>query len=264
MGHIENIVQTQIETLIKNKPLIIKYRKVNDWKDCTMENGVLSQKVSAIATRKISFKNKNTQRNFAIVSHLLADIYGMISRNVICTKRELYYRNVQFLKNQASVNRALDSICSLLNVQVWELGILSTSKGLIAGDITITLEENEVINCIGTKCVPQNPSTIKSVKSEAEYVLVVEKDTVFSRLVNDNFFGRSLKKCILVTAKGYPDINTRVLLKKIVEKLNIPVYIIVDADPYGIEIMCTYKFGSLELVEKSEQLALSTAVEWIG
>lgn len=45
-------------------------------------------------------------------------------------------------------------------------------------------------------------------------------------------------------AKGYPDSNTRLLIRKIWDQLHIPILCLVDADPHGIEIMCTYRFGS--------------------
>lgn len=228
-----------------------------------MENDVLSQRVTAVSVKSLSFTNKNTERTFTIVTHLLSEVYKMLCRNTSCTKRELYYRDVEFLRNQTSVNKAIEAVCVMLNVLPWELGILSTSKGLIAGDIVITTED-EVINCAKTCSVPQNPSAIKSIQSDAEYILVVEKDTVFTRLIEENFLEKIGTKCVLVTAKGYPDVNTRVLLKKIASELHKPIYILVDADPYGFEIMCTYKFGSLEMVSNSEQLALANSMEWIG
>lgn len=46
-------------------------------------------------------------------------------------------------------------------------------------------------------------------------------------------------------AKGYLDISTRLFVKKLWQILKIPVFAFVDADPCGIEIMLTYRFGSL-------------------
>lgn len=49
----------------------------------------------------------------------------------------------------------------------------------------------------------------------------------------------------LLQAKGYPDVSTRLLLKKISDWTHVPIYGLMDADPHGIEIFCVYKFGSL-------------------
>lgn len=263
MAQIEGIIETLIKSLTLQKPLVIKISKIKDWKDCTMINDVLSQRQTSIGIKKLSFTNKNSERTFTVTANLLCEIYKMLCRNTTCTKRELYYNDVELMKCQNSVNKAIDDICMLLNVQPWELGVLSSSKGLIAGDLVITTDENEIIDCENVCSVPQNPSCIINLSSNAEYVLVVEKDTVFTRLINENVFSKTPGKFILITGKGYPDVNTRVLLKKIVTILKLPVYLIADADPHGIEIMCTYKFGSLHMVYNCEQLAIPT-IEWIG
>lgn len=53
------------------------------------------------------------------------------------------------------------------------------------------------------------------------------------------------------------------LLKKIKLMIQIPIYILVDADPHGIEIMCTYKYGSLAMSHNSENLAVPSMI-WLG
>lgn len=44
--------------------------------------------------------------------------------------------------------------------------------------------------------------------------------------------------------KGYPDINTRLFVKQLSCKLKIQILALVDANPFGIEIMCVYRYGS--------------------
>lgn len=50
-------------------------------------------------------------------------------------------------QKQENVNEALKTICCLLDATPWELGVLSTSKGLIAGPLQIHLPDNVVIDC---------------------------------------------------------------------------------------------------------------------
>lgn len=52
-------------------------------------------------------------------------------------------------------------------------------------------------------------------------------------------------------------------MKRLIDVLKIPAYILVDADPYGIEIMFTYCFGSLALSHEVEYLA-APSIKWIG
>ena len=39
--------------------------------------------------------------------------------------------------------------------------------------------------------------------------------------------------CIIITAKGQPDVATRLFLRKVKTTLNLPVLGLVDSDPYG-------------------------------
>jgi meiotic recombination protein SPO11 len=41
-----------------------------------------------------------------------------------------------------------------------------------------------------------------------------------------------------------PDICTRQLANIIWKKFNLPSYCLIDANPYGIQIMIVYKYGS--------------------
>lgn len=46
------------------------------------------------------------------------------------------------------MNAAIADVCCLLDASPWELGIMSSSKGLIAGPLTIKLADNSVIDCV--------------------------------------------------------------------------------------------------------------------
>jgi len=61
------------------------------------------------------------------------------------------------------------------------------------------------------------------------------------RLSEDRFYKRF--PCIIITAKGQPDVATRLFLKKLKTELNIPVLALVDSDPYGLKILSVYMSG---------------------
>uniref|UniRef100_A0A453LT53 Topoisomerase 6 subunit A/Spo11 TOPRIM domain-containing protein n=2 Tax=Aegilops tauschii subsp. strangulata TaxID=200361 RepID=A0A453LT53_AEGTS len=50
---------------------------------------------------------------------------------------------------------------------------------------------------------------------------------------------------LFTQGRGYPDIPTRRFLRYLVEQLHLPAYCLVDSDPYGFDILATYKFGSM-------------------
>ncbi|XP_038974942.1 meiotic recombination protein SPO11-1 isoform X7 [Phoenix dactylifera] len=104
-----------------------------------------------------------------------------------------------------------------------------------------------------------HPSVFLDIASVAKYVLVVEKETVFQRLANDQFCERN--HCIVITGRGYPDVPTRRFLRHLVEQLHLPVYCLVDSDPYGFDILTTYRFGSMLLLLKSHLFSKQMAYD---
>lgn len=82
------------------------------------------------------------------VSRALFRIFIKISEfeeNVFC--RELYYRDIKITQRQENVNEAIKIICCLLDVTPWELGVMSTSKGILAGSVQIRMPNDNVIDC---------------------------------------------------------------------------------------------------------------------
>ncbi|KAL9694836.1 hypothetical protein quinque_014121 [Culex quinquefasciatus] len=179
--------------------------------------------------------------------------------------RELYYRDPQLTHSQRTVDKGLQDVCFLLEANLWELNVFSSSKGLVAGPLKFRSKHQEMVDChnsLGT-LIPADVLGLMEISVDAEMVLIVEKDTVFRRLLEDRILDRMSRKLLLVTSKGYPDVGTRLLLQKIWTTYRIPMFALVDADPFGIEIYCVYKFGSLALSHQSQYLAVP-AIRWIG
>lgn len=153
--------------------------------------------------KTISLTNKSSERHFTVVIHVLCEIYKLLSQNSTCTKRELYYLDVELMKNMATVDRALNDISMLLNVQQWEMGVLSSSKGRIAGNLRIINGNNVLDFSNAPGSVPHDPSDIIRFETNAKYVLVVEKDTVFQRLIDDKVFNKIDASIILITVMSH-------------------------------------------------------------
>ena len=121
-------------------------------------------------------------------------------------------------------------------------GFVATSKGLVAGDLTLNFNKKSItyIKSRGD-LIPQEMYELSSIKTSVNFVLVVEKDTIFQKLLGDRDKCPEYLNCILITGKGEPDIATRILVNRLAEIEKLPTYILVDNDPYGFEIMCTYR-----------------------
>ncbi|XP_053686922.1 meiotic recombination protein SPO11 isoform X2 [Sabethes cyaneus] len=211
--------------------------------------------------KTIRFHSKNGKHRFMLVMFLLTEIFKLLASQSSCTKRELYYRDPKLTRNQRHVDEGLRDICSLLKADPWELKVFASSKGLVAGPLQFRSKNEEMVDCfnsLGTS-IPCDVHGLVEITVNADLLLIVEKDTVFRRLLDDGVLVRLTKR----VSKGYPDVGTRLLLKKIWNLYQTPMYALVDADPYGIEIYCVYKFGSLTLSHQSHSLAVPT-IQWLG
>ncbi|GJN23283.1 hypothetical protein PR202_gb10919 [Eleusine coracana subsp. coracana] len=135
--------------------------------------------------------------------------------------------------------------------------------------------------------VPVNIEAIKDLVSVAQYILVVEKETVFQRLANDKFCEKTaalllqeeatqifqqegmlfiLQVSLVCYCNGIPFkhyFHHPRFLRYLVEQLHLPVFCLVDSDPYGFDIMATYKFGSLKLAYDAKFLRVPN-IRWLG
>ena len=101
------------------------------------------------------------------------------------------------------------------------------------------------------------------------WILVVEKEATFRSIAASEFWQTLSSNGIMVTAKGYPDISTRAMLRFLSSPAPQngfcapPVYALVDCDPDGIGILSTYKYGSKNLAHETSHLCLPQ-LQWLG
>ena len=89
----------------------------------------------------------------------------------------------------------------------------------------------------------------------------MEKDAAFQRLAEDRFYNRY--PCIIITGKGQPDVATRQFLRKMQQELKLQVLGLVDADPYGLNILSVYMKGSKNMSFDSSNLTTPN-IKWLG
>jgi meiotic recombination protein SPO11 len=93
-------------------------------------------------------------------------------------------------------------------------------------------------------------------------ILVVEKDAVFQRLAEDALHLRL--PTILVTARGMPDLATRVALARLHAALPaLPVFGLVDWNPSGALILRQYRYGSRRLALEAARYTIPS-LRWLG
>ncbi len=96
--------------------------------------------------------------------------------------------------------------------------------------------------------------SLKFVRTDAEFILLVEKQAIFHRLNEDRFWERN--KCILLTSEGQAARGARRLLQRMATELKLPIYVLVDNDPWGLYIYSVLKQGSINLAYESMRMAV--------
>uniref|UniRef100_A0A8C6I4P5 Meiotic recombination protein SPO11 n=1 Tax=Mus spicilegus TaxID=10103 RepID=A0A8C6I4P5_MUSSI len=262
---IENIIQDIIKSLARNEVPAFTIDNRSSWENIMFDDSIGLRMIPQCATRKIRSDSPKSVKKFALILKVLSMIYKLIQSDTYATKRDIYYTDSQLFGNQAVVDSAIDDISCMLKVPRRSLHVLSTSKGLIAGNLRYMEEDGTRVQCTCSAtatAVPTNIQGMQHLITDAKFLLIVEKDATFQRLLDDNFCSR-MSPCIMVTGKGVPDLNTRLLVKKLWDTFHIPVFTLVDADPYGIEIMCIYKYGSMSMSFEAHNLTIPT-IRWLG
>lgn len=143
-----------------------------------------------------------------------------------------------------------------------ELHIFAKKAGSIVGNITL-IDSGDEIDCrrmgSGGFAIPSivEPDVIQFKKCEAKFILHVEKNTVWSRFNEDRFWEKH--NCILTEGGGQPPRGVRRLLRRMHEELKLPVYCLLDCDPWGHYIYSVIKQGSISLAFESQRLAIPEA-----
>ena len=91
----------------------------------------------------------------------------------------------------------------------------------------------------------------------ARAILLVEKHTVFDRLVEAGFGLNS--GCALMTGNGYPSRPFRAIARRIHDQLGVSFYVLADNDPAGIELFFLLARGSIRSARPQPGLSLPTA-----
>ncbi|XP_067324310.1 meiotic recombination protein SPO11 [Anolis sagrei] len=261
---IENVIEDVIICLSRNEAPVLILKNRSNWENIQFKDSVGLQLATNCTTRKIRCNCPKSATNFALFLKIFSIVYKMVQTNIYATKRDIFYTDTVLFGNQKVVDDIITDISCMLKIPRRNLHILSTSKGLIAGNLSYIEEDGTKVNCTcsTTAAVPSNVEGMRNLITDAKFILIVEKDATFQRLLDDNFCN-NMDPCIIVTGKGVPDVNTRLLLKKLWDTCHVPIFALMDADPHGIEIMCIYKYGSMSMSFEAPNLTVP-AVRWLG
>ncbi|HET9552337.1 MAG TPA: DNA topoisomerase IV subunit A [Anaeromyxobacteraceae bacterium] len=143
-----------------------------------------------------------------------------------------------------------------------ELHLFASRKGSMVGPVTIR-DSGDTIDLrrmgSGGWAVPSivEENVVQFGKHEARYILLIEKDAVWSRFNEDKFWRR--ERCIIIQGGGQPPRGVRRMVQRLHAELKLPVYVLVDNDPWGFYIYSVMKQGSINLAYESMRMAVPSA-----
>ncbi|WCJ33080.1 Spo11/DNA topoisomerase VI subunit A protein [Euphorbia peplus] len=212
----------------------------------------------------LTFQRECHARRIDVLLRVLLIVQQLLQENKHVSKRDVYYMHPSAFSDQSVVDQAINDICILMQCSRHNLHVVPVGNGLVMGWLRF-VEAGRKFDCINCPSnahpIPVHVDEVKDIVSVAKYILVVEKESVFQRLANDRFCNSN--HCIVITGRGYPDIPTRRFLRLLVETLCLPVYCLVDCDPYGFDILTTYRFGSMQMAYDAKFLRVPE-IRWLG
>ncbi|KAF9424683.1 endodeoxyribonuclease [Podila epigama] len=277
-------------------------RTAAPWQGYDSSKGIIRRKVSKWdpitgrkrPTKPIWFRNRSWHTAASVVK-VMDLIHDNLSKEVVSSKRDIFYRDVPTFQCQRRVDVIVEDLACTFETPRSCLNVIAASRSLVYGSIRFTLEvaNSELdqdnthdplsaqMDNVTSSTSPQAAisytdfNTLVSVPvlerqvirieihPRTRYVFVIEKEATMSYLISAGFC-ESHGPCILLTSKGYPDRVSRRLLKRLSDMahvarpipLDIPFLALVDCDPNGIDIYLTYRCGSTQSGYDNADLAV--------
>src|SRR5215217_2547239 len=257
------------DLLINNKMPSLEISKLGSdntfWSD--------KKKMLTMGEKKVIITPNSTKKipTFAQYLVMANAIRKLIDEEMESTIRGMYYGTLssvedeknkeKFWRNQEDPDDAIKAVELITGIPREEFSVTSKPKGMISGPITLSVG-GDIIDCnLGSRAtsqlIPTNIRDVEIVNVKADFVMVVEKDTVLNNIRKSGFIQKY--NAILMTGSGEPDRATRMMVKKLNEKWKKPVVIFADADPWGLGIALRYKIGSESLSYDSDRLVAPNA-----
>jgi len=225
-------------------------------------------------TQSREFFNTGMVRKFMQTMLVASKCKNLIDEGKTVSIRQMYYLSKHNLpgsnENTFEDQNESDPIIEDLEVGIdalrEELHLFATRKGSVVGRMVID-DSGDRIDLArmgrGGWSIPSivEPEVLKFVEYKADFILFVEKDAVFTRLNEDGFWRKN--NCILMTSMGQATRGARRLLQRISQELKIPIYVLVDNDPWGLYIYSVLKQGSINLAYESMRMAVP-GVRFLG
>jgi DNA topoisomerase-6 subunit A len=258
-----------------SKNIVVERMPVLDVPKIGYDNTIWSdqKRMLTIGSKKVqispdSIKKIPTFSQYLVMANA---VRKLLDEEMESTIRGMYYATLstvgddkikqKFWNSQENSDDAIKAVELLTGVPREEFSVTSKPKGMISGPITLRVG-GDIIDCnLGSRAtsqlIPTNIRDVEIIDVKANFIMVVEKDTVLNNIRKSGFIQKY--DAILLTGSGEPDRATRMMVKTLNEVWKKPVVIFADADPWGLGIALRYKIGSESLSYDSDRLVTPDA-----
>jgi len=197
---------------------------------------------------------------------------NLVDKGKSCSLRDLYYHSfneeaIKFEEQDESDNVVVE-LEGIIGVPRETFNILPEEKSSIFGDLTIeyTTPESHAglrVNLTSDpdgKNIGLSIATAKFIETSAKMVIAFEKGAMFRRFIEEGLYNKL--NAILIDTGGQAPRFTRIVIRRLHEELGLPVYILTDADPWGMHIARVITSGSAQAAH-IPFLATPNA-KWVG
>lgn len=116
---------------------------------------------------------------------MLQLLHAVLLKRIHITKRDLFYTDVKLFVDQTESDGVLDDVATMIGCTRSNLHVVASDKGLVVGRISF-YEDGDFIDCtkmgVGGKAIPPYIDKIENVESDAEFILLVEKEAAYMRM----------------------------------------------------------------------------------
>ncbi len=179
------------------------------------------------------------------------------------TKRDIYYSDPGLFECQETVDRLINKIAIVLNVPRCRLGVVASPKGLAYGYLRVNGVSFLSSHVPALAIIPPNSS--ESMMDFPQHVLIIEKEAVFNSILQVyDRLAELIPQLLIVTGKGFPDLNTCQFVHWLWKVGNCQdIRVLVDFDPYGLDIALSYRVGS-RAVPADKSLSCCPSCRFMG
>ncbi len=221
-------------------------------------------------TNRRQLFNLSQARSFMQTMLVAQGVNGLLQQGKSISIRGLFYGLRGKIKGttehtfdqQSECDPIVEDVEVLLDSLREEMHLCADPRGALVGNVVLT-DTGDDIDCSrmgsGGYAIPSivEPNVMQFKECKAKFVLHVEKGTVWQRFNEDKFWRQH--NCILSHGGGQPSRGVRRLLYRFHNELKLPIYCLLDNDPWGYYIYSVIKQGSINLAFESRRMAIPDA-----